>query len=251
MEITTKLLADLGADPKIYSAEERIRMGEYADKVIGGELSAIVNAIKFPTDDFNSAKKMYGDRLASLMDTVRSISAEADKLADLLSQKNSIFTSEISETERSSILSGASVVIESINALREKALDHVFVILSVMNELFDIQHVYNKGLAELGLISIAAQAAQAQGVEYDEEKIIGCIVDAYEKLCDLTAFTNDLKDKAVICQTAAEEKILDSVTSITKSLDFANDGASMNTSAAINEVIKIKNTVADVLHSQI
>ena len=103
MEITTKLLSDLGADPKIYSAEERIRMGEYADKVIGGELSAIVNAIKFPTDDFNSAKKMYGDRLASLMDTVSSISAEADKLADLLSHKNSIFTSEISESEKSSV----------------------------------------------------------------------------------------------------------------------------------------------------
>jgi hypothetical protein len=33
MEITNILLNDLGADPKVYSAEEKLLIGEYAEKI--------------------------------------------------------------------------------------------------------------------------------------------------------------------------------------------------------------------------
>ena len=244
MEITNKLLNDLGADPKVYSDSEKKKMGEYADKIALGKLPELLDACALPEDKLSELKKGYENAKSILISNMTIVSSEANTLADILSTKSSIFPSSLSDSERDNILVKAASSVNKISSTQENMLTILSHIFNGLNEFFELQAVYNSTLAELGMINLSAMAA-----ENDEDIIMPLILDAYEKLTDLTAFTNDLKDKAVIYQKAVEIRISDSLSSLTAHLDFAGDGKHLNISGAMNEIVKIKKIAEDVIHS--
>ena len=251
MKITNELLNELGADPKVYSASEKELMGEYADKILAGELQSILDTCSLPEEKLISLKETYGQNRDNLLKNMESFSIIAEELAGAFINKSSIFSSEFTDKEKSVILSTVADIIEKLSALRENTLDIISKIYAGMNDLFDLQHVYNKTLADLGMISISARAAETVGASYDEDAVMTPILDAYDKLTDLTAFTNDLKDKAVIYEKAVEVKIGNSIAKITELSDIANDGSNINISEIKNEASVLRQIAADVLHTHI
>ena len=244
MEITNSLLNDLGADPKVYSDAEKKKMGEYADKIIEGKLNELLEACSLPEDKLAELKSGYEHAKSTLISNMTMVVSESKALADILSSKSSIFSSSLSDSEKDSILVRAASSVNNISSTRENMLTILSHIFNGLNEFFDLQAVYNSTLAELGMINLSAMAA-----ENDEDIIMPLILDAYEKLTDLTAFTNDLKDKAVIYQKAVEIRISDSLASLTAHLDFAGDGKQLNVVGAMDEIVKIKKIAEDVIHS--
>ena len=251
MKITNELLNELGADPKVYSAVEKELMGNNADKIIKGELQSLLDSCSLPEEKLNSLKDTYGKNRDDLLKNMESFAHVSEELAGVFTSKNSIFASEFTESEKSTILIKLANITENLSALREETLDIIAKIYSGMNELFDLQHIYNKTLADLGMISIAVRAAETSGSSYDEDAIMNPIMDTYDKLTDLTAFTNDLKDKAVIYEKAVEIKIGNSIAKISEFSDLTNDGANINIPEIKNEASIIKQIAADVLHTHI
>ena len=244
MEITNSLLNDLGADPKVYSDAEKKKMGEYADKIIEGKLKVLLEAFSLPEDKLSELKNGYENAKSTLISNMTLVSNEAELLAGVLTNKSSVFASSLSDAEKDSILVKAASSVKKISSTRENMLIILSRIFAGMNEFFELQAVYNSTLAELGMINLSAMAA-----ENDEDIIMPLILDAYEKLTDLTAFTNDLKDKAVIYQKAVEIRISDSLASLTAHLDFAGDGKQLNVVGAMDEIVKLKKIAEDVIHS--
>ena len=251
MKITNELLNELGADPKVYSASEKKLIGEHADKILAGELQSILDTCSLPEEKLISLKNTYGKNRDGLMSNMEKFSLIAEELAGVFASKSSIFSSEFTDKEKSVMLSKVANIIEKLSVLRENTLDIILKIYAGMNELFDLQHIYNKTLADLGMISISARAAETVGASYDEDAVMTPILDAYDKLTDLTAFTNDLKDKAVIYEKAVEIKIGNSIARITDHADLVNDGANINISEIKNEAYVLKQIAADVLHTHI
>lgn len=246
MNITNELLNELGADPKVYSEAEKIKMGEYADKIIEGKLSGLLEACCLPEDKLATLKSSYESAKLTLMSNMTLVANEAELLASVLANKSSIFVSSLSDTEKDSILVKAVNSIKKISSARENMLTVLSRIFAGMNELFELQAVYNRTLAELGMINLSAMAAES-----DEDIIMPLILDAYEKLTDLTAFTNDLKDKAVIYQKAVEVRINEALSSLSVHLDFANDGKAFDANGAMEDIVKIKRIAEDVIHSHV
>ena len=244
MEITNSLLNDLGADPKVYSDAEKKKMGEYADKIIEGKLKELLEACSLPEDKLSELKNGYENTKSTLISNMTLVANEAELLAGVLTNKSSVFASSLSDAEKDSILVKAASSVKKISSARENMLIILSRIFAGMNEFFELQAVYNSTLAELGMINLSAMAA-----ENDEDVIMPLILDAYEKLTDLTAFTNDLKEKAVIYQKAVEIRISDSLASLTAHLDFAGDGKQLNVVGAMDEIVKIKKIAEDVIHS--
>lgn len=251
MEITNALLNELGADPKVYSESEKKLMGEHADKIISGELSSLLEECSLPTEKLISLKDTYGKNRDGLLENMEKFSALAESLAGVFANKSSVFSSALPENEKYEILVKIANLIEQLSVLREETLDIVSKIYFGMNELFDLQHVYNKTLAELGMISISARAAETIGVSFDEDAIMTPILDTYDKLTDLTAFTNDLKDKAVIYEKSVEVKIGNSISRITECADLDGDGENLNVSGIMNEASVLGQIARDVLHTHI
>ena len=251
MKITNELLNELGADPKVYSASEKELIGTNADKIIKGELDSLLNSCTLPEEKLYSLKVTYGKNRDDLLKNMESFSLMAEELAGVFASKSSIFASEFTESEKSSMLLKTANIIERLSSLREETLDIIARIYSGMNELFDLQHIYNQTLADLGMINIAARAAETEGAEYDEDDIMTPILDAYDKLTDFTAFTNDLKDKAVIYEKAVEIKIGNSIARITDHSDIVNDGANININEIKSEASVLRQIAANVLHTHI
>ncbi len=251
MEITNKLLNELGADPKVYSESEKELMGEIADKILAGDLQSLLDKCILPEEKLTSLKDTYGKNRDALLYNMESFSIIAKELAGAFTSKNSIFVSEFTESEKNIILTKVADIIDRLSLLRENTLDIISRIYSGMNDLFDLQHIYNKTLADLGMISISARAAETVGASYDEDAVMTPILDAYDKLTDLTAFTNDLKDKAVIYEKAVEIKIGNSIAKITEYADLTNDGATINISEIKNEASVLLQIAADVLHTHV
>lgn len=244
MKITNELLNELGADPKVYSEDEKIKMGEYAEKIIGGRLRELLDNCSLPEDKLSALKNEYENAKSTLISNMTLVANEAEILAGILANKSSIFGSALSESEKDTILVKAVSSIKKISSAREDMLTVLSRIFAGMNEFFELQAVYNRTLAELGMINLSAMAANN-----DEDVIMPHILDAYEKLTDLTAFTNDLKDKAVIYQKAVEVRINEALSSLSVHLDFINDGNSFDASGAMDDVVKIKRIAEDVIHS--
>ncbi len=246
MNITNELLNELGADPKVYSEAEKIKMGEYAEKIIKGKLDELLATCSLPEDKLATLKSSYESAKLTLMSNMTLVANEAELLASVLANKSSIFVSSLSDTEKDSILVKAVNSIKKISSARENMLTVLSRIFAGMNELFELQAVYNRTLAELGMINLSAIAAES-----DEDIIMPLILDAYEKLTDLTAFTNDLKDKAVIYQKAVEVRINEALSSLSVHLDFANDGKAFDANGAMEDIVKIKRIAEDVIHSHV
>ena len=251
MKITNELLNELGADPKVYSEAEKKLMGESADKIINGELSALLEDCSLPENKLIELKDTYGKNRDSLLENMERFSAMAEELADIFARKSSVFASALTESEKGEMIPKLAGMINRLAELREDTLDIISSIYSGMNELFNLQSVYNQTLADLGMISIAARAAAIFGASYDEDAIMTPILDAYDKLTDLTAFTNDLKDKAVIYEKAVEIKIGNSIHKITECADLLNDGAKLNVSGILGEASTLKQIACDVLHTHV
>lgn len=251
MKITNELLNELGADPKVYSEAEKKLMGESADKIINGELSALLEGCSLPEDKLTELKNTYGKNREGLFENMERFSSMAEELADIFARKSSVFASSLTESEKGEMIPSLANMINQLSVLRENTLDIISRIYSGMNELFDLQSVYNQTLADLGMISIAARAAETEGAVYDEDDIMNPILDAYDKLTDLTAFTNDLKDKAVIYEKAVEIKIGNSIAKITEFADLLNDGARLSISGIMGEASTLKQISADVLHTHV
>ena len=251
MKITNELLNELGADPKVYSASEKELMGENADKIIAGELQTLLDACSLPEKKLSSLKDTYGKNRDSLLKSMEEFARISEELAGVFTSKSSIFSSTFTEDEKNSMLLKTANIIEKLSVLREETLYIIASIYNGMNELFELQNVYNQALASLGMLSIAARAAETMGASYDEDAVMTPILDAYDKLTDLTAFTNDLKDKAVIYEKAVEIKIGNSIAKITDAADLLGDGANINISEIRNEAAALKQIAADVLHTHI
>ena len=249
MEITNSLLNDLGADPKVYSDAEKKKMGEYADKIIEGKLNELLEACSLPEDKLAELKNGYENAKEALISNMTLVATEAEILAGVLANKSSIFASSLSDSEKDSILVKSASSVKKISSAREHMLLILSRIFAGMNEFFELEAVYNRTLAELGMINLSAMAAESAGATYDEDAIMPLILDAYEKLTDLTAFTNDLKDKAVIYQKAVEVRINEALSSLVLHLDFANDGKQPNINGAMDDVVKIKRIADDVIRS--
>lgn len=251
MEITNILLNDLGADPKVYTAEEKQMMGDFADKIKAGELSALLAECALPEERLLALKASYGRCREELAEAMNKIAALAEELAGTFAKKNSIFTASLSEIERDTLLMSGFHIMQRISALREKTLDTVGSILAGMEELYSLQCVYNTTLARLGMINIAARAAETEGASYEENAIMDPILDAYDKLTDFTAFTNDMKDKAVIYQKACEERLGFALDALSRHLDLMGDGKNMSVSGIMEDAAAMKRIAADVLHTHI
>ena len=251
MEITNILLNDLGADPKVYTAEERQMMGEFADKIKAGELDSLLATCALPEERLCELKEKYGRNREDLIENMKNISALAEEMVGVFNKKSSIFTSAIPEDEKMDLLVRGVEVLKNIDYLRNEALFTVGRILSGMQELYELEGVYNTTLARLGMINIAARAAETEGASYDEDAIMNPILDAYDKLTDFTAFTNDMKDKAVIYQKACEVRLGEALDSLTDHMDLMDDGAKLSVSGIAEDAANIKRIAADVLHTHI
>jgi hypothetical protein len=130
-------------------------------------------------------------------------------------------------------------------------LDKISIIYSGMTALYELQNLYNKTLAELGMISIAARAAESVGKEHDEDTIMAPILDAYEKLTDLTEFINDLKDKSVIYERASEISLGNLLDSLAIHMDLMKDGEKLNVTSIMNDTAAIKRVAEDVLKTHL
>lgn len=251
MEITNVLLNDLGADPKVYSESERRLMGDFADRIIAGELSALLDECTLPEKELSALKENYGKNRDKLLGNMKKIAALAEKAASLYAGKSTIFSASLSDTERDRIVVEGVEIVRALGALRLDTLDTISYIFEGMTRLYELQNTYNLTLARLGMINIAARAAETAGASYDDDAIMTPILDAYEKLTDFTAFINDLKDKAVIYQKSAEIKLGLAFDNLAIHMDFINDGKNMNINAIMNDAATIKHIVEDVLHTHI
>jgi len=251
MEITKILLNDLGADPKVYSDNERAHIGEMADRIIGGELSALLSECTLPEEKLESLKKSYGEARDSLMADMREVARLAEEIAGVFSRKSTVFTASLSPEERDRLLVKGTRFSIRISELREDMLDKISVIYSGMTALYELQNLYNKTLAELGMISIAAKAAEGAGKEYDEDAIMTPILDAYEKLTSLTEFINDLKDKSVIYEKASEISLGNLLDSLAVHMDLMKDGEGLNVTSIMNDTAAIKRVAEDVLKTHL
>ena len=251
MEITNILLNDLGADPKVYTAEEKKLMGDFADKIKAGELSSLIADCALPEEKLCELKEKYGRNREDLIENMKKIAALAEEIVGVFNRKSSIFTSAIPENEKMDLLVKGGDVMKKIDFLRNEALFTVGRILSGMQELYDLEGVYNATLARLGMINIAARAAETVGAAYDEDAIMNPILDAYDKLTDFTAFTNDMKDKAVIYRKACEDRLGAALDSLTDHMDIMEDGKNLSVSGIAEDAANIKRIAADVLHTHI
>ena len=251
MEITNILLNDLGADPKVYTAEEKKLMGDFADKIKAGELSSLLAECALPEEKLEELKEKYGKNREDLIEDMKKIAALAEEIVGVFNRKSSVFTSAIPEEEKMDLLVAGVAVVKKINSLRNEALFTVGRILSGMQELYELQNVYNTTLARLGMINISARAAETVGASYDEDAIMTPILDAYDKLTDFTAFTNDMKDKAVIYRKACEERLGAALDSLSDHMDIMGDGAKLNVSGIADDAANIKRIAADVLHTHV
>lgn len=251
MEITNILLNDLGADPKVYSAEEKLLIGEYAEKIKAGELSSLLASCTLPEEKLAFLKETYGKNREDLTNNMKKIADLSEKIVGVFNKKTSIFTSVLSDDEKLNLLTEGVAVLSGIDELKNEALFTVGRILSGMTELYELQAVYNETLARLGMINIAARAAETEGATYDEDAIMTPILDAYEKLTDFTAFTNDMKDKAVIYEKACEVRLGEALDSLTDHMDIMGDGANMSVAGITADAANIKRIASDVLHTHI
>ena len=251
MEITNILLNDLGADPKVYTAEEKQMMGDFADKIKAGELSSLLAECALPEEKLEELKEKYGKNREDLIEDMKKIAALAEEIVGVFNRKSSVFTSAIPDEEKMDLLVAGVAVVKKINSLRNEALFTVGRILSGMQELYELQNVYNTTLARLGMINISARAAETVGASYDEDAIMTPILDAYDKLTDFTAFTNDMKDKAVIYRKACEERLGAALDSLSDHMDIMGDGAKLSVSGIADDAANIKQIAADVLHTHV
>lgn len=251
MEITNILLNDLGADPKVYSENERQQIGEMADKIIGGGLASLLSECTLPAEELASLKKSYGEARDCLITNMKKVAGLAEEIAGVFSVKSSIFTSSLPQEEKIDLLVRGVRFSKKISELRKDMLDKILIIYSGMTRLYELEYIYNKTLAELGMINIAAKAAETLGKEYDEDAIMTPIFDAYEKLTDLTEFTNDLKDKSVIYEKATEITLGNLLDSLAIHMDLMNDGEKLNITAIMNDTAAIKRVAEDVLKTHI
>jgi hypothetical protein len=249
MEITNILLNDLGADPKVYSAEEKLLIGEYAEKIKAGELSSLLASCALPEERLAFLKETYGKNREDLTKNMKKIADLSEKIVGVFNKKTSIFTSVLSDEEKLNLLTEGVAVLSGINELKNEALFTVGRILSGMTELYELQAVYNETLARLGMINIAARAAETEGAAYDEDDIMTPILDAYDKLTDFTAFTNDMKDKAVIYEKACEVRLGEALDSLTDHMDIMGDGANMSVAGITADAANIKRIASDVLYT--
>lgn len=251
MEITNILLNDLGADPKVYTAEEKLLIGDFADKIKAGELELLLTTCALPEEKLCELKEKYGKNREDLTENMKKIAALAEEIVGVFNRKSSIFTSAIPEDEKMDLLVKGVDVMKKIDFLRNEALFTVGRILSGMQELYDLEGVYNATLARRGMINIAARAAETDGAAYDEDAIMNPILDAYDKLTDFTAFTNDMKDKAVIYRKACEDRLGAALDSLTDHMDIMEDGKNLSVSGIAEDAASIKRIAADVLHTHI
>ena len=251
MEITNALLNELGADPKVYSEAERHLMGEYADRIIGGELPSLLEECKLPKDTLAGLKDEYGKNRDSLMASMRRILTLADELPGVFESKSSIFTSALSDEEKCDLVTEAAQIMREIVDLREDMLDSILFIYRGMEDLYDLQNEYNSTLARLGIISIAAKAAETAGAVYDEDSVMTPILEAYEELTDFTAFTNDLKDKAVIYEKSVEIKMGHFIDSLAVSLDLHGDGKGLSVKGVNEDAARLRLIAEDVLKTHV
>ena len=247
MEITNILLNDLGADPKVYSEKEKALIGEMADKIIAGELYSLLEKCALPNDRLADFKRVYGEARNGLMTDMRKVAELSEGIATVFSNKSSIFTSSLSSEEKMAMLVKGSSLSCLISDLRKDMLDKLAVIYSGMTDLYEFEYAYNKTLADLGMINIAAKAAETAGKEYDEDAIMSPILDAYEKLTDFTDFTNDIKDKSVIYEKSAEITLGNLLDSLAVHMDLMQDGEKLNITAIMSDTAAIKRVAEDVL----
>ena len=251
MEITNILLNDLGADPKVYSAEEKLLIGEFADKIKAGELSALLASCALPEEKLSFFTETYGKNREDLANNMKKIADLSEKIVGVFNKKTSIFTSAISDGEKQTLLVEGVSVMKDIDAQMKDVLFTVGKIFSGMEELYDLQAIYNTTLARLGMINIAARAAETAGATYDEDAIMTTILDAYEKLTDFTAFTNDMKDKAVIYKKACEVRLGEALESLSCHMDIAGDGANMSVAGIADDAAKIKHVAIEMIQSHV
>ena len=248
MEITNMLLIDLGADPKVYSAEEKLLMGSFADRIKNGELHSILSECALPEEKLEEQTRINSRARDALLENMRKTAALGAELADKFSKNDGSFFADSDKDKEQLLLSGFSYL-QTLTELRKDTLNAVLCIYDGMNELIELQNIYNITLARLGMINIASMAAETEGTAHDEDAIMPVILDAYDKLTDLTALTNDVKDKAVIIQHATEDTLCRALDSLAFALDLMGDRAKLDRSKVVGSALEVKRIADEVIHT--
>ena len=115
MEITNALLNDLGADPKVYSSEEKALMCEFADKIIAGELSSLLESCTLPEERLAKLRDHFSKNSDLLLADMKETAVCAEALATLYAQKSTVFVSSLSFEEKDDLIMSSLRITNKIN----------------------------------------------------------------------------------------------------------------------------------------
>lgn len=247
MKITNDILANKGIDPALFTYEEKQKIGHIIDQISDlGKEKSLVSIFPSYDDSFSKEAticKNANSARSSVDSILKDIIKVLEEMASIPSSMNNIFSTGISKHDTDKILHESALKMNILHSHINNALHYIGEMYSSVALLSEIQLKYNSALYELGLINVAIKFSGK--IESDE--IFEAINTAFERLNDITAFINDLKDRAVIGETALEKKIPSALKEISSQLDFNNDGAELNTTKMLDAIILAKQLVTTVI----
>jgi len=242
MEITKEMLIQSGIDPALYSKSDITKIGDAAEKMKDVGISETLAALDLNMPNEDELRANATQAIQFFNGLFEQMKAHLDSLASLCSVKTSIFSDELSEKEKKVILDGAGELISKINALGEEGLNTVGRMFRLYESLYKIRDAYNRLLYEVGLLNVAATV-----LEIESDEIFDVIETAFDKFSSITAFVNDLNDRAIICEEAIELKLNPSLAELLDAIDYENDGEKLSTKKIISTASAIKIMLADVI----
>lgn len=242
MEITREILIQNDIDPALYSKDDLRRIGEAADSIANSLLPQMIAEIDKAEPD-EDGYRADGDKAREDFNTLMAkINVNMDSVASLCSVKKSIFSGTLTANETDVIVNGTSELIAKTEFIRESAIDQIALMNSALSRLLRIQEIYNDKLYRVGLINVAATV-----LNVDTDELYPVIEAAFERFNSITEFINDLNDRAVICETAMEEKLPEHLSALIDASDAENRGARLNVQGVINAATATKVMITDVI----
>lgn len=244
MKITKEDLINSGIDPSLYTPEDMEIIEAYADRIKEGALPSLLEEITLRDPNEAELRALIIQNRDNTLDRIREIIAVLNRVYELCSQRQGIFSSSLSTEDTERITSGGADALSEMFEIKDKALDHVTLMFNYKSRLSKVRAEYNKRLYSAGMLNAAFSVICP---DEDNFAITETIGTAFEMFNELTEVANDVNDRVIIFDEALNYKLTRAWYDMTAALDLDNDGAALNTQAVKSAIESAKQMLKDVI----
>ncbi len=236
MQITDEILISLGANPLIYGAPEKEKIGEYAARMESGdEISYMYPSTEILDSERAELKNAYKKRKEELKKMLTDLDLKANELYNICEGRSDIFGEPKTEAALDELMLLSSWRIQEADEIINDALDKVDIIYAIFLRLSDILNEYRLLFLESNLVYLAEQITDRSSNVYAE--ITAKINEAMEA-CHALAF--ETYEYAHAQEIGIERNLQLQMNALGDALKFNEDGKGIKVHAVLEEIRKLR-----------